>query len=114
VNDKRAAERLDVLTMSGEVLVAQPIVVRQLSRSGMQIETACLLQLNTLHSFRLGIAGESMVVRGRVVHSRIIDVERDVVTYICGIEFVELSDRVAAAISEYLANLANYRDTLQQ
>jgi hypothetical protein len=37
-----------------------------------------------------------------VVHSRISDVDQDIVTYRSGVEFVEVSDRVTAAIAEFL------------
>jgi hypothetical protein len=44
-----------------------------------------------------------VVVKGRVVHSQITDVDQDLVTYHSGLEFVELPDRVRSAIAEFLA-----------
>jgi hypothetical protein len=43
-----------------------------------------------------------VILKGRVVHSRISEVDQDIVTYMSGVEFVEASDRVVGAIAEYL------------
>jgi hypothetical protein len=42
------------------------------------------------------------VVKGRVAHSRISDVDQDVVRYRSGVEFIEPSERVAAVIAEFI------------
>jgi hypothetical protein len=47
-----------------------------------------------------------VVVKGRVAHSRISDVDQDIITYRTGVEFIELSDRVAAAIADFVDELA--------
>ena len=47
-----------------------------------------------------------MVVKGRIAHSRISDVDQDIITYRSGVEFIELSDRVAAAIALFVDELA--------
>ena len=96
---KRDSERIELLGgLSGEVMVFQPMRVRQISRGGMQVETSLALQLDSLHQFRLTLAGRSVVVRGRVAHSRISDVDQDIITYRSGVEFIEPSERVAAAM----------------
>jgi Fic family protein len=41
-------------------------------------------------------------VKGRVAHSRISDVDQDVVRYRSGVEFIEPSERVAAVIAEFI------------
>ncbi|MEY4637120.1 MAG: hypothetical protein RJA55_2918 [Acidobacteriota bacterium] len=87
-------------------MVYQQTAVRQMSHGGMQVETAFPLQLDSLHEFRLTLGNRSVVVKGRVVHSRISDVDQDVITYRTGVEFVELSDRVAAAIAHFVDELA--------
>ena len=46
-----------------------------------------------------------MVLKGRVAHSHISDVDQDIVTYRTGIEFVDLSDRVQSVIAEFLDTL---------
>jgi hypothetical protein len=50
------------------------------------------------------------VLKARVAHSRISDVDQEIVTYRTGIEFVEPSDRVRSVVSEFLETLqANRR-----
>ena len=107
--EQRQAERLGISAVRGEVLVLQPLVITELSRIGMTVETACPLLVESLHEFRLTLDRQTIVVKGRVAHSRISDVDRDVLTYLSGIEFVELSDRATAAISDFLATIRRHR-----
>ena len=86
-------------------MVFQPAGVRQMSRGGMLVETGFPLQLDSLHDFRLTLGERSVVVKGRIAHSRISDVDQDIVTYRTGVEFIELSDRVAVAIAEFVDTL---------
>ena len=83
-------------------MVFQPSAVRQISHGGMQVETGFPLQLDSLHEFRLTLKDRSIVVKGRIAHSRISDVDQDIITYRSGVEFIELSERVAAAIAEFV------------
>ena len=111
--NKRDSERIELLgTLQGEVMVFQPTVIRQMSRGGMQVETTFPLQLDSLHDFRLSLGDRSVVVKGRVAHSRISDVDQDNVTYRSGVEFIEPSERVAAVISDFIELLRQER-TLQ-
>lgn len=87
-------------------MVFQPAAVRQMSHGGMQVETAFPLQIDSLHDFRLSLGDRSVVVKGRIAHIRISDVDQDVITYRTGIEFIELSERVAAAIAVFVDELA--------
>ncbi len=87
-------------------MVYQPTAIRQMSVGGMQVETAFPLQLDSLHDFRLTIGTRSVVVKGRVAHSRISDVDQELVTYRSGIEFIEPPERVAAAIAEFVNEIA--------
>jgi hypothetical protein len=87
-------------------MVFQPSAVRQMSHGGMQVETSFPLQPESLHEFRLTLGERSVVVKGRIAHSRISDVDQDVITYRTGVEFIELSDRVAAAIALFVDELA--------
>ncbi|MGE3273631.1 MAG: PilZ domain-containing protein [Vicinamibacterales bacterium] len=101
--EKRETERLDLLgTLRGEVMVFQPTTIRQVSRGGLLVETAFPLQLDSLHDFRLTLGDLSLVVKGRVVHSRICDVDQDLVTYQSGIELVEPTSRVIDAIDAFI------------
>ena len=59
------------------------------------VETRFPLHLNSLHDLRLELGERSVVVKGRVVHSQIADVDDDQLVYWTGIEFVEPSDHVS-------------------
>jgi hypothetical protein len=102
--DKRDAERVPILgELQGEMMVFQPMLVKEISLGGATVETRYPLHLNSLHDLRVILGNTSVIVKGRVVHSRISDVDQDIVTYRSGMEFIEPSERVAAAIAEYLS-----------
>lgn len=102
-SDKRDTERVQILgELHGEVMVFQPMAIKELSRGGAQVETIFPLQLDSLHEFRLSLGDRSVVVKGRVAHCRISDVDQEVVTYRSGIEFIEPSDRVFGVISDFI------------
>ncbi len=108
--DKREAERVPILgELQGEMMVFQPMAVREIGRGGATVETAYPLQLNSLHDLRLTLGDRSIVVKGRVVHSRISDVDQEIVTYRSGMEFVDASDRVLAAIGVFLDRVKTNR-----
>ena len=101
--DKRDAERIPILgDLPGEIMVFQPLWVKEISRGGAQVETHVPLQLNSLHDLRLTLGDHAIVVKGRVVHSHISDMDQDVVTYKSGLEFIEPGERVQTAIADYL------------
>ena len=104
--DKRDAERLTILgELHGEVMVFQAMLVRDLSQRGVTVETRFPLQIDSLHDIRLTLGQRSVVVKGRVVHSRISDVDQDAVAYRTGLEFVEPSAVVLGAIVEFLEDV---------
>ncbi len=101
--DKRDSERIPILgELRGEVMVLQPMALTEISRRGAQVETAFPLQLDSLHEFRLALGKRSIVVKGRVAHCSISDVDQETVRYRTGIEFVETSDRVSSTIQEFI------------
>jgi len=109
-DEKRETERVPILgELLGEVMVFEPMAVKEIGRGGVQIETRFPLQLNSLHDLRLTLGDRSVVAKGRVVHCRISDVDQDVVTYRSGLEFVELSDRIEAAILDFLDSIKTGR-----
>ena len=114
MREQRDAERLGLSAVRGEVLVPQSLLLTQMSRRGMEVEAAFPLLLDALHEFRLTLDDHRLVIKGRVVHSRIRDVDRDVVTYVSGIEFVELPETAVAAIGAFLTGVARVRAALQQ
>ena len=85
------------------------MTVREIGRAGVQVESGFPLQLDSLHDFRLALGPRSIVVKGRVVHCSISDVDQEVVVYRSGVEFIEPSERVAAVIVEFIDALKDGR-----
>jgi len=111
--DKRDKQRIQILgELQGEVMIFQPMAIKQISRGGAQVETAFPLQLNSLHDFRLTLGDRSIVVKGRVAHSSITDVDQDLVVYRTGLEFIEPSERVSAVIAEFIDAIVGGRRAL--
>jgi len=110
VADKRDTERVPILgELQGEMMVFQPMLIKEISESGATVETRFPLHLNSLHDIRLILGNTSIILKGRVVHSEITDVDKDIVTYRTGLEFVEISNRIALVIEEYLASVKTDR-----
>jgi hypothetical protein len=86
----------------GEVMVFQPMITLDLSEKGAQIETAFALHNDSLHDFRLSLDDRSVVVKARVVYCQIGELKDGSVLYRSGIEFVEPSPHVLAAIREFV------------
>lgn len=102
-DNKRDAERIEILgELHGEVMIFQPMAIKQISRNGVQVETAYALHVDSLHDLRLTLAERSVVLKGRVAHCSISDVDQELITYRSGLEFVEPSERVYAVISEFI------------
>lgn len=100
---EREAERLQILgDLRGEVMVFQPMAVRELSRGGAQLETAFPLHVDSLHEFRLTLGEQSVVVKGRIVHCSITDIDQEIVLYRSGVEFVEPSERFTNVIDGFI------------
>ena len=101
--DKRDTDRLQILgELHGEVMMFQPMVIREISRAGVKIESSYSLHLDSLHDFRLTLGDRSIIVKGRVAHCSISDVDQELVIYRSGIEFVEPSERVITAIGQFI------------
>ncbi len=106
----RDTERISILgELRGEVMVFQPMAIREISRGGAQVETAFPFLLDSLHDFRLTLGERSVVVKGRVVHCSISDVDQELVTYRAGVEFIEPSEHVFAVISEFIEAIKTAR-----
>jgi hypothetical protein len=109
-DSKRDGERIQILgELHGEVMVFEQMAIREISRGGAQVETAFRLQLDSLHELRLTLGDRSIVVKGRVVHCSISDVDQELVTYRSGIEFIELSDRVYSVITGFIEAIKDGR-----
>ena len=74
------------------------MTILDVSRGGAQIETPFALQLDSLHDFRISLGDRSVVVKGRIAHCHIGELKEGVVLYRTGVEFIEMSDHVQAAM----------------
>lgn len=109
-SDKRDTERIQILgELLGEVMVFQPMAIKEISRGGAQVETNFPLQLDSLHEFRLTLGDRSIVLKGRVAHCSISDVEQELVFYRSGIEFIEPPERIGSVIAEFMAAIRDGR-----
>ena len=77
------------------------MTIQDLGIGGATIETRFPLLIDSLHQLRISLDALTVVVKGRVVHSHISDVEAEVVSYHSGIEFVETPHHVQDAITVY-------------
>lgn len=104
--DKRRTDRIEILgDMPGAATVAQPVAIRELSPLGASIESSFPLYVDTLHQFRLTLGDRAIVVKGRIAHCHISDVDQERVTYIAGVDFVELSEAGERVISTFLEDV---------
>lgn len=109
-DNRRGAERLELIgNGQGEVMMAAPIEIRDIGVLGIQIETRYALPLGALHEFRLALDADHVVVKGRIVHSRLVEADRDAVRYRSGVEFVDPTAHVIAAIAAYVEQTARAR-----
>ena len=73
------------------------------------METRFPLQLDSLHEFRLTLGGRSVVIKGRVAHCSITDVDQEIVIYRSGIEFIEPTKRVFSVIADFIEAIKSGR-----
>ena len=100
--NKRDLDRVSVGSLYGEVQLFQPMTVLDMSHSGARIETAFPLNIDSLHDFRPSFGERSLIVKGRIVHSEIAELSSGTILYRTGVEFVEPTEHVAAAIGEFV------------
>ncbi len=108
MRDHRKFSRLPIEgSLTGDITVALPLEVTQISAGGVLIETDRPLRLESLHELRFALEGAPLVVRGRVVHSRVADLLGDGLTYESGLEFIDPPAHVQSAIHAMLARLSD-------
>ena len=90
-------------------MVFQPMAVSEISVGGLQIETTFPLHLDSLHDFRLTLGSRPVVVKGRVTHCALVDVDQDAVRYRTGVQFIELPERTRSVIEGFLNGLREGR-----
>jgi len=78
------------------------MTILDISGTGAQVETEVPLHLDSLHDFRLSLDDRTVIVKGRIVHCQIGDVQEGSVRYRTGVEFVEPSEHAVAAILEFV------------
>jgi hypothetical protein len=109
---KRASERVPIRgTLHGDIMVFEPLLVREVSTKGASIETSFPMHIDSLHDVRLTLGDISVVLKGRVAHSHVSEITQDVVTYRTGIEFVEPSAPVLGVLTTFLEELKASRAT---
>jgi PilZ domain len=108
-------ERVPILgDLRAEVMVYQPILVSDISHTGAAVESHFPMQIDSLHDLRLTLGDKSIVVKARVAHSHISDVDQVNVVYRTGLEFVEPRALASAVIVEFVAALKSSRNGPQQ
>ncbi|MGE3959196.1 MAG: PilZ domain-containing protein [Vicinamibacterales bacterium] len=101
--ERRTGDRTEILgDLRGEVMIYQPMAVREISQGGALIESSFPLQIDSLHDVRLELGDDSVVVKGRVVHSSIADMDREFVAYRSGLEFIQPSAGVREVIAKFI------------
>jgi PilZ domain-containing protein len=109
--NKRDKERVPIpAPLHGEVMVFQPMTILDISLGGAQIETPFPLQLDSLHDFRLSLGDRSVVVKGRIAHCHIGELQEGIVLYRTGVEFIEPSGHAEAAIAAFIEALKLARE----
>jgi hypothetical protein len=109
----RRGSRFEILGgLPGDVMVSQQIAIKEISHGGAQVETGFPLHLDSLHDFRLTLGDRSVIVKGRVAHCHISDVDQELVVYRSGIDFVEVSEPVSEVISDFMAAIRDGRREL--
>ena len=104
--ERRAGQRIEILgELRGEVMVYQPMSIRELSHSGAQVETSFPLQIDSLHDVRLDLGDASVIVKGRVVHCGIVDVDREFMAYRSGLDFVQPSAGIRDLIAKFIDSM---------
>ena len=102
--DRRQAPRIDLLVaLRGDLMaINEAARVLQLSARGMMVETTVPLSPRDAHEFRLNLNGHPLQVKTRVIHTRMA-VDRDDVTYVSGLEFVDVNEAAASELQALIA-----------
>jgi hypothetical protein len=91
--------------LTGEVTVYEPIAILDLSDRGALVETQFALHLDSLHEFRLSLGTRSVVVKGRIAHCQIGELDQGTILYRTGVEFIEPSEHALSAIHAFVEAL---------
>ena len=106
MTNTRDSERVPTARqVTGEVTVYEPMTILDLSDRGAQVETKFALHLDSLHEFRLSLGERTVVVKGRIAHCQIGELQEGGILYRTGIEFIEPSDHAISAIHAFVEAL---------
>jgi len=109
-HERRDKERLPILgELHGEVMVFQPMAITEIGRAGLQIETPFPFHIDSLHELRVTLGDQPIVVKGRVTHCSVVDMDQEFIRYRSGIQFVELSERILEVISAFVEAIRSGR-----
>jgi hypothetical protein len=108
--ERRSKDRHEILgQIAGDVTIMQPMAVLEISTGGALIEVGVPLMLESLHDFRLTVGDHTVVVKARVAHCRVTEVELEHLVYRAGIEFVNVPPHAMEAIRSYIDVLTSAR-----
>lgn len=108
--ERRIAQRVEILgTLHADVLIAQPLIITDISDVGLQVVSDFPLHLHSLHECRLTLDGTTVVVKGRIVHASVADLDGETVRYRSGIALEEAPEPVRVVIEEYARKLRALR-----
>ena len=104
--DRRVTPRLSLHgTLAGELSVLAPVSIREIGPSGVRLDSAYPLLVDSVHDLRLHLEDDVIVVKGRVVHCQIANIGKDAVIYRAGLEFIDVPPHTKAAIDAYVLGL---------
>jgi hypothetical protein len=110
--ERRDEERIPVPgALAGDVMVFLPMAITEIARGGVQVETPFAFQIDSIHELRLALGETPIVVKGRVTHCSIVDVEQEFVLYRTGLEFVDLPDRLTDVVASFVDAMKEGRRT---
>lgn len=110
-DDRRDAPRVNILgTLRAEALVTHPLDITDINGAGLQALSTFPFQLDVVHEFRLTLDGLTVVVKGRVVHSSVLELDQEGVLYRTGVHFVDATDATKQALELYANRLKQHRE----
>ena len=83
-------------------MVFLPMAITEVARGGVQVETPFPFQIDSIHELRLTLGNQPVVIKGRVIHCSVVDVEQESVRYRTGFEFVDVSNRLSEVIAVFV------------
>ena len=101
--ERRRAPRVELLAeLSGRLIVLDETVrVHEISVSGLAIETRFPLSPRTRHDLHLELEHETIAVRARVIHSRML-MDGDRISFVSGLALDDLTESQRDAIARFV------------